>query len=75
MVNAIAMMLTQSISIWRIYNANLKILTPHISGPERDALEARFAGIKTKSQYVKLNDDMIKIAETNGIELRESDSW
>lgn len=75
MVNAITLMLSQSISIWRTYNANLKILAPHISDSERALLEARFASVKTKDEYVMLRGDMAAIAKAKGAELRVDDSW
>lgn len=65
----------QSILVWRVYNANLEIITPYMQQDQVLSVRAAFAKIRTEKEFVDLYQVMNDVAVKNSIELRKDVSW
>ena len=63
--------LAAAIEVARVHRANIAILKPHSSDHDIDVLNARFASMRTRSDYAELRRSMNEIAKKVGIELRQ----
>jgi len=54
--------LSQAVSVWRTYHANLKICAPFMSSQEIAASEAAFASMKSKDDYDRIDAKFVTIA-------------
>lgn len=61
----------KSISIHRVFYANMAICSPYIDPNERAEIISEFAKMENKFDYIKINERLIKIAEQNKISLRK----
>ena len=59
----------QSVLIYRVFNANIRICAPYISEMEEKQLRARFAAVRTREDYLTIQDDLQRIAASNGVSL------
>jgi hypothetical protein len=67
--------INQSVLIWRVFNANVKICGPYLSDPQEKRLRALFAAMKSRSDYKVIEDELQDIAKRNGILLRDEKLW
>jgi hypothetical protein len=65
----------QSIVVWRSYHADLEVLRPHLTDAQYYKYRARFAGMRTREDFLLLRDDMKKVAAGKGARLREIAIW
>lgn len=62
---------TQAILIRRTHEANMDIVAPYLNPEQRLQLQAQFAGMTTKAEYVAFEARLKAIAVTNRVRLRE----
>lgn len=67
--------INQSVLIFRTFNTNVKICAPYISELSEKQLKAKFASIKTRNDYIALDQEIKKIAESNKITLVNNPLW
>ncbi|WP_043046662.1 MULTISPECIES: hypothetical protein [Pseudomonas fluorescens group] len=65
----------QSILVWRVYNANEKIIAPYITSSDLLKIKSQFSQIKTEKEYKVLFEAMQSVALKNKIELRSESTW
>jgi len=65
----------QSIVIWRIFHANMAIISPYISNIEQLKINASFTKIKCKTDYQKILSSMESIASTHSEKLVDIETW
>ncbi len=65
----------QSVLVWRVFNANLVIISPKATPVEIAQFRAKFASMKSKSDYVTLSNTMSTLAKERGIELHTVETW
>ncbi len=66
---------SQSIRIWRIFDTNIRIITPYITELERNMLISKFALMKSKADYEIINAQQNSFAKRSGIELTTYKTW
>jgi hypothetical protein len=59
----------QSVLIYRVFNANMRICAPYLSDSEERKFKARFAAVKTRSDYLAIEEDLKKLAVSKSIGL------
>jgi hypothetical protein len=65
----------QSVLVWRVFNANLAIITP-VAAPKQIAeFKAMFAQMKSKEEYVLLTSQMTNFAAQHGVQLHAVETW
>jgi hypothetical protein len=67
--------LNQSVVIWRVFHANVRICGPFISEKDDKKFRARFAAVKSKNDYVSIANDLAAIAKTNSVSLVPYNPW
>lgn len=67
--------MNQSILVWRVYNANEKIIAPYVSSNDMLKIKSQFSQIKTEKEYKVLYEAMQAVALKNKIELRSESTW
>ncbi|NMY81044.1 hypothetical protein HBO01_20375 [Pseudomonas rhodesiae] len=67
--------MNQSILVWRVYNANEKIIAPYVTSSDLLKIKSQFSQIKTEKQYRDLFEAMQSVALKNKIELRSESTW
>lgn len=70
-LSTIFSVVNKSIFIYRVFQANIAICTPHIAEDERNKLLAEFAKMESKDDYMAINKRLEDIAKINGIKLRQ----
>jgi len=65
----------QSVVIWRVYHANLRIVGPFIPETEEKKFRARFSAVKTKEDFFAIARDLEIIARKNNTELLNYELW
>lgn len=65
----------QSILVWRVYNANEKIIAPYVTSSDLLKIKSQFSQIKTEKEYKVLFEAMQSVALKNKIELRSESTW
>ena len=60
----------QAVFVRRIHDANMDILTPYITAPDRARVQSSFASMNTKSDYERLRAELERMAATAGVQLR-----
>ncbi|WP_331831856.1 hypothetical protein VUG52_18530 [Pseudomonas sp. LH21] len=66
--------MSQSVLVWRLFHANLNIISPYVNQEQLYLLRADFARMRTEKQYAEIEEKMGVIAKSYGVELR-SDSF
>jgi len=67
--------INQSVVIWRVFNANVRIISPNINEETRLSLLSEFSNIKSKSDYLKLEKKLVTISSKSNIALRDEKLW
>jgi hypothetical protein len=65
----------QAILIWRVFNVDVNICAPYLTENEEKQLRARFAAVKTRTDYQVIDEELNRIARKNSITLREEPLW
>jgi hypothetical protein len=65
----------QSVLIWRVFNADIAIITPHASDSEIKRLRSLFCSMKNRNDYIAIKNAINSIAEKNKIETRRIETW
>jgi hypothetical protein len=65
----------QSVIIWRIFHAELKIISPYISPMEERILLSRFSSVKARSDYLPIQAQLESTAKANNVTLPKLDLW
>ncbi|UQS92400.1 hypothetical protein M5C90_15100 [Pseudomonas chlororaphis subsp. piscium] len=65
----------QSILVWRVHNANERIVAPYISNVELLKIQSKFSQIKTEKDYEDVYGMIKAVADKNNIELRDEGTW
>lgn len=66
---------SQSVAVWRVFNQNIAILSPKLSGAQVLDLRADFAAMNTAEDFKKLNKKMHAVANSAGVALKEFSNW
>jgi hypothetical protein len=66
---------SQSVLIWRVFHANLRILTPLTPQLELQKLESSFASMKTSKDYSAIRLRLRTLAAERGATLLEYETW
>lgn len=69
------MVANQAVLIWRTFNANIEVLSPHLSPLEEKAMRGRFRKIRSKSDYEKIRVELENIAAKSGEKLWDPELW
>lgn len=64
-----------SVLVWRIFNANLIIVSPYIEESEMRIFKSNFASMRTKSEYMVIDKKIKEIARKNNLQLRDVELW
>lgn len=67
---AVFSIINKSIAIYRVFNSNLTICTPYIPNTQKLSILSDFSRMDNKSDYLKINSKLEKIAVENNIKLR-----
>ena len=65
----------QSVLVWRVFNANMAILEPHVPREEALALRAKYAQMETEGDYKAIQDEMSLLANVRGAKLKSLQTW
>ncbi len=65
----------QSVVIWRVFNANVRIIRPHISENEYNILLSDFSSVKTKEDYEKVETKIKEHAAKSSLPLQNIETW
>jgi hypothetical protein len=65
----------QSVLVWRVYNANLAIISPYTQQDQLLGIKAAFAKMRTEKEFLELYKVMQDIAVKNNTELRNDVVW
>ncbi len=67
--------ISQSILIYRVFNANLVVCSPFLTEIEEEGLRARFASVRSKAEYQIIEQELRMIAAKNGVRLKDIELW
>jgi hypothetical protein len=65
----------QAILTWRVFNANIAIVTPVVDEKEIKGLKARFASMRSQADYQVIHSELVRIADEKKIHLRTEQPW
>ena len=66
---------SQSVLIWRVFNADMTVIAPAVSDTEIKRLRASFCSMKNRKDYVAIQNEINNIAVKNKIETRHIETW
>lgn len=66
---------SQSIMVWRVFHADLARIAPFLTEQQRLMYESRYAGIRTREDYIQIHTEFQRIAQAHKVELREEETW
>lgn len=71
-LNIVAIMMiftsfNKAIIIWRVFQHDLKVISPYIDNQKEEELIAMFSSVKTKSDYLFIQKKMTDTATENGV--------
>ena len=67
--------LNQAVLVHRVFSANLNICSPYLSPIEQQQFRARFASVKTREDYIHIDNDLKGIAAKNSVTLSDIQLW
>lgn len=67
--------LSQAVLIRRVFEADLRIISPFLTEAEEERFRARFAGLSTRAEYQRVAAKMRQVASMHGAKLRPEDLW
>lgn len=65
----------QSVLIWRVFHADIAILTPYIAPNEKAQMIAQFAAMETGNDYQVIRDRMDALAKDLGVKIKNIETW
>lgn len=67
--------LNQSIAVWRVFHADLKICAPYLASEQEEQFIARFSSMKTREDYIAISNDLLQVATKSGVSLVNFEPW
>ena len=67
--------LNQAVLIRRVFTTNLAIAAPFLSDEEEEQYRAKFASLKTRAEYVELDDKLRRVTSQHGVSLLPYSLW
>lgn len=71
----VAAVFNQSVLVWRVFHSNLAICSPYMTDSEYKRLEAKFASMTTRQEYLLIDQELETIAQKNDVKLRAEAVW
>ena len=65
----------QSVLIWRVFNADITIISPVVSDGEIKRLRASFCSMKNRADFIEIKNEISHIATKNNIETSQIETW
>ena len=54
---------------------SITICRPYLTDSQTEVFESRFAALRSRSEYIRITDDLIKVAAANNLRLPEHKLW
>lgn len=65
----------QSILVRRTFFANMDICAPYLDENSEEKLRAKFASVKTRGDYIKVRNELAKVAKAQNVEIHTFELW
>jgi hypothetical protein len=66
-------LVSQAVLIWRVYRADMRICAPFMSQQEVAAFEARYAAMKTRTEFEQIRSQLAEVAAAHHVKLVDAD--
>jgi hypothetical protein len=75
MIDVGSRIVNQSILIWRVFNANIEVISPYLNDLEIRNIRSQFSLISSKKEYLEIDKKLNEIAKKNNAILRKEELW